>query len=71
MNGQTVTGFAGFGISNAWDAAAIGDYNGDGRDDVIWRNAAGNMAAWFINGSSVTGQSLGTLSTDWVINPGG
>jgi len=29
------------------------------------------LVAWFVNGNSVTGQSLGTLSSDWVIDDGG
>ena len=29
-----------------WEAAATGDFNGDGRDDILWRNEAGAMSQW-------------------------
>jgi len=29
-----------------WDAAATGDFNGDGRDDILWRNETGAMSEW-------------------------
>jgi hypothetical protein len=30
----------------AWQVAAIGDFNGDGRDDILWRNDNGTIANW-------------------------
>ncbi|MDF5727274.1 MAG: VCBS repeat-containing protein [Rhizonema sp. PD38] len=52
----------------------IGDFNGDGRTDVFWRNtsqdpnAAGQNALWITDnttGTNPTGYFLPTLSTDW------
>jgi Ca2+-binding RTX toxin-like protein len=28
-------------VDNAWQVAATGDFNGDGRDDILWRNVNG------------------------------
>ena len=40
-----------------WKIAAIGDYNGDGRDDLIWKHSSGATAEW-----------LGTLAGDFINN---
>jgi hypothetical protein len=29
-----------------WHPAGIGDYNGDGRDDILWRSSDGEMTDW-------------------------
>jgi hypothetical protein len=33
-------------VPTSWHAAAIGDFNGDGRDDILWRNDDGRMSDW-------------------------
>ena len=33
-------------VSLAWTVAATGDFNGDGRDDILWRNDTGAVADW-------------------------
>jgi Ca2+-binding RTX toxin-like protein len=43
-----------------WKIAAIGDYNGDGRDDLIWKHVSGVTAMW-----------LGTLEGDFINNGAG
>jgi len=38
-----------------WQIMAIRDFNGDGRDDVYWRNSAtGQNALWLMNGIQIT-----------------
>jgi hypothetical protein len=44
-------------VSTAWQVAATGDYNGDGRDDILWRNANGAVSDW-----------LGTASGGFTVN---
>lgn len=42
-------------------SSAPDDTNGDGRSDIIWRNATTNQVAyWQMNGASVTGYVFGT-----------
>jgi FG-GAP-like repeat len=44
------------------------DFNGDGKADILWRNASGEVDVWLMNGPSTlrTG-SLGVVSNDWQI----
>ena len=32
--------------SDAWQVAGTGDFNGDGRDDILWRNDDGRVIDW-------------------------
>jgi hypothetical protein len=44
------------------------DFNGDGKADILWRNASGDLALWLMNGASVSSMaSLGIVSTDWTV----
>lgn len=59
------------GVSNAWSIADVGDYNGDGRDDILWRSDSGAMSNWLSTGSGGfvgnDGVALTNVSTDWHI----
>ncbi|MDB5432691.1 MAG: pilin protein MshA [Caulobacter sp.] len=53
-----------------WSVAAIGDYDGDGRADVLFRNADGRVYLWNSDDTGpvgFVGQGLGTTATDWHI----
>ena len=58
-------------VPNAWKIAGIADFNGDGRDDILWRNASGQLSEWtgtasgglFDNGGVVNQ----IVSNDWKI----
>jgi hypothetical protein len=46
----------------------VGDFNGDGKADILWRHTSGTTAVWLLNGLSVIGNgSPGGTSTDWQI----
>jgi hypothetical protein len=64
MNG---TALAGFAVSNGamgteWSVLGTGDFNQDGRSDVLWENAAGTVDIWEMNGANLSGfvQNVGT-----------
>jgi hypothetical protein len=45
-----------------------GDFNGDSKADVLWRNTSGQVYEWLLNGTSlIGGGALGTISSDWQI----
>lgn len=37
---------AGASVPSGWQLEATGDFNGDGRDDILWRNDAGTITDW-------------------------
>jgi beta-glucanase (GH16 family) len=57
-----------------WSVIAIGDYNGEGRADILWRDTNGTLIDWTMNGSQITneqqvtfGGSPVSLSSSWQI----
>ena len=48
-------------------AEATGDYNGDGRSDILWRNDNGLVAVWEMDGASATFGVAGVLGADWLL----
>jgi probable HAF family extracellular repeat protein len=37
----------------SWSIAGVGDFNGDGHADLLWRQNTGAVAIWLMNGSSI------------------
>ena len=61
MNGNTITssglvtsGGAAVAPDATWHVVEIGDFNGDGNSDILWRNNNGTMAEWLLNGTSIS-----------------
>jgi len=55
-------------VSNAWHVVGVGDFNADGRDDILWRNDDGTITDWLSNANGTFSAST-TFSTyvptDW------
>lgn len=52
--------FTGFGIPVQWQIVGIGDFNGDGRDDLLWRHENGMISNWLYAGG--LGQTTFTIN---------
>jgi len=67
MNGAQVTSL---GVGNAptvWSIVETGDFNGDGKSDILWHDTSGNVAIWFMNSAQVTSAGVGNAPTVWSI----
>jgi hypothetical protein len=53
-------------VSNGWHFAAIGDFDGNGRDDILWRNDEGTLSVWD-NGEAANAHNPTTIASDWHI----
>jgi Ca2+-binding RTX toxin-like protein len=60
-------------MSNVWHVEAIGDYNGDGRDDILWRHDNGTVIDWLGTASGGFTDNSGNLFTSialqWQVAP--
>ena len=73
MNGTSPAGW-GVIIMNAgntdWTVAGVGDFNGDGKADILWRNTStGMVTMWLMNGTSKISEAtiLNAGNTDWTV----
>jgi FG-GAP repeat len=71
MNGAAISSAAGLGnVPVNWSVAQTGDYDGDGKSDLLWvdLSSAGNVAIWFMNGVTVSSAAgVGALPDLWSI----
>jgi serralysin len=46
----------------SWSIAGVGDFNHDGKSDLLWRNTNGSLAMWLMNGTTIASSSLVTFN---------
>ena len=55
-------------VPTTWSVAETGDYSGDGKSDLLWRDTSANTAIWFMNGVSVSSTGIvGNIPTAWMV----
>jgi hypothetical protein len=54
-----------------WAIAGVGDYDGDGRSDLLWRQAStGAVYLWrFTSPTTMAGQDIGPVGGEEGLNP--
>jgi hypothetical protein len=73
MNGTSVLNLAASFVGNVptvWTIVGTGDFNGDGKSDILWRDTGGNVVIWEMNGTSVLNPAasfVGNVPTVWTI----
>ena len=72
-NGSFVSN-AGLGanaINSTWHVADVGDFNGDGKDDILWRHSSGEIGEWLgqASGSFLNngGAAANAVDNSWSI----
>jgi len=51
-----------------WAINETGDYDGNGKSDILWVDGSGNVAIWFMNGATIVSSiSLGNVGTTWAV----
>ncbi|MFZ4410501.1 MAG: hypothetical protein ACOYOH_24350, partial [Paracraurococcus sp.] len=65
-------GFAGGGTVAApgtgWTVAKVGDFDADGRADLLWRGPGGAVVLWLMDGLVPKAQAgLGAVGLDWAV----
>jgi hypothetical protein len=58
-----------FNPGTQWQIAATGDFNGDGRDDILWRHDSGLISVWLAqpNGSFVDANASINPGSQWSV----
>ncbi len=52
-----------------WRLIAVGDFDGDGKQDLLWRNTSGANILWFMNSETISSRvELPNVSTAWQVS---
>jgi hypothetical protein len=52
----------------AWTVSRVGDFDGDGRADIVWRNAStGQSVIWLMNGLTTVKTATATSDASWSV----
>ena len=66
MNGASWAGQAQISPATAWKVVGTGDFNGDGKPDLLWQlPATGELWTWFMNGAAYAGAAPLGGATTW------
>ena len=69
MNGMTIAQSLSFGsVTLNWSIVGVGDFDGNGSEDILWRDTAGDVAMWLMNGTQIMSSvGIANVTTNWNI----
>jgi uncharacterized membrane protein len=69
MSGSKITQAVDFGVVPLnWTIVGIGDFDGNGSSDLLWRDNSGNVGIWLLKGTQIMATSvIGNLPLTWSI----
>jgi hypothetical protein len=70
VNAPTTLGVLAEAVEASWVIMGVGDLNGDGKADIVWRNTdTRDVAGWLMNGLTIgsTGVLAGAVAAVWGI----
>ena len=69
MNGPMIVQSIDFGsVPLTWSIVGIGDFDGNGSFDILWRDSSGNVGVWLMNGTQIMSTAvLGNVVPNWSI----
>jgi autotransporter-associated beta strand protein len=73
LNGTTVAQAVDFGVvPTNWTIAGIGDFDGNGSTDFLWRDTSGNVGIWLMSGTSIlSSKVIGNVPSNWILTETG
>ena len=70
MNGATLSSGARLLLDPSWTYVTTGDYNGDGKADLILRNTStGETVMWLMNGAAPSAGYRLSIDPQWSVTP--
>lgn len=67
LNGEAFLGSTIFTVPGGYTLSGFGDFNGDGRGDMAFRNAGRELFAWVYTDGQFTTRPLGNTGPGWLV----
>ncbi len=59
-----------YGAATPWQVLSVGDLDGDGKPDILWRGPTGQIVVWMMNGLAASNTLyVNKLVGGWQISP--
>jgi hypothetical protein len=54
-----------YDVNPSWHAVGTGDFDGDGKSDIIWQNTSGTTTIWQMDSFNATGGPIYSVDPSW------